>query len=471
MNGQVIMFLLFSLLYRVTQKIGAIHYLPQLEGTKFAEFITQNNYTVIFFTDDTDNFTQANYAINKFTRSKQIQFAIATQKEASLMGIRDFPVVSSFAFGKLNQTLRSISSSLDFAYWCKSLVPSPRSIIFNAEDLRIQFETHQATLFGIEQRDPPKDYKNEVPFIRAPSSIFRQFNLTVVPGYYVYRPSDRQLLKVSGSFKKYLKSPVVDLETTNISTRPFLAGYVIDPLNATIANQEITILNDLAVQFPEKAFFSPIAGQIQTLFNHVSQLTYLRKPLFVVWKTNELNNSRWILNDETKIHNKEYLKNYIQSIISGNEPKVPIVEPKNMSDPYQIVYSEFEKYTTQKTVVLMSNIFPPKYMLLFKRAAEIYKDTDIQFCTYDLAYNDVPENFLIANTPPLLLMINQSKQSVYRYNGPLFIKDIAQFISDESNTTLPQFDHVSIQKSIERELAPKPKPGAPPSFEDVFGYD
>jgi len=303
--------LLFFLSFRVYEAIGAINYIKYAEGDELRNIIDSYEKTVVFFSNNTDELSFANFAI--FEYFKTIKFVHSNELEGISRNCSIFPCIIPFSLGnriKINEP--SVSASL-FSLWCESLVKNNVYEIMNVEHLRSVLQESSYVLFGVEHQQRPHFLPDNIRFYFVSKNVLRKFGISVSPGYYLYRSSDSEFIRINGNVKQHLKSPLVDLKDPSFVPKEYLAGYVVNSSNSQQNIEEIQILHSLAHMYPEKIDFSVFHGGLSIYIRYISQTHNLKDPFFIVMKNGNESSNEIITGNN--LHNISHISKVLSKFL------------------------------------------------------------------------------------------------------------------------------------------------------------
>lgn len=509
------MLLFVSLLfYTIKKPIGEVSYLPKLENEEQLNlFINSHKTSVIIFLTENETFSLdfANYVISEY--KDKIGFALATSELSKKFKYSsNHPVVIGYVSGKQAyyngdaSTAFSEPTTFNMITYCKYLLGERTKKLTSPEEIRKILEGHEVAVIGVDRAPKPKNFpKNEV-FYETLAPIFRHFNINVSAGVYVYRPSDRQLIRVNNNnYKVYTKSFLTDISNlldnniSHLTDRKYIAGFFMPQNNETIANKEYQILNQLAKieKYKKDFYFSPLPKNKNNLICKVGRFSHLRSPFFIVIETKFLvddseiefskNAKRWIINDPTELHNTENIIKFIDSILE-NDKKPPTLISEDISESANLLNSipslmkvNFNKFDeiieSNKNegydcfVVFLSENYENylKIVLTIKKVHELLKDQKVKFLFFDISKNDLPE--LIFNSQraneniqfPFMVRFSTKQQNTISnllyYQSSFDFSEVMDWISFHSSTqfALPDFNETLINDEILKQIPKKNK--------------
>lgn len=448
--------LLFLISYfRVPKEVGDIYYLPKADDDNTKDFLKKSSINIVIFTDNISHYEFTNFAISKYRNI--FSFSIGTREIAENLNIEKFPSIVQFHQSDFFSYFKGYPSTISFTRWCKEINDNRTKThtINDIEELRLIFESRSTVLLGVENQQPPKEYKNDIKFLSVKSNLFTFFNLSVVPGYYVYRGIDRQLVEAKRNYHSYTHSLLVDVEKEDIRKKTYFCGYFIDVLS-NYSSFEISILQDLANKRKDM-FFGPLSGSSANYMSSFGQLNYIKPPFIVVWNTTDVSKNRWTLLDNKTIHDTSKIESFLDEISSGKRPFNPISEEVDTNNKEQIVNSNFVdkiKNENKHTIVLfLATKTGPEYMFyrIFQAAKEILPQ--ISFFTFDLSKNDIPENISYYRAQPYFLLFKKETTDPIQLDlGTSFQNFVSEITKKLDDVEAPNVNYLEIQTKIQEDI-------------------
>lgn len=489
----IALYLTSFLLYRITEQIGNVGSLPILsDPNELNKWIELHPLSVVFFLLENqtsndilpndivfDQIKYANYAIYKY--KSKISFALSSKKllnETSLIP-SDYTIVKAYKNGREVSDRPFQPTSASFSLWCQEILIGigTKKIIYH-EELRNIFDGHQNTVIGVDGASRPSHLpKNEV-FYECSSSIFKIFDINLTKGIYIYRPSDRQLVgPISGNYKKYLKSNMVDVENIyTIEPKRFIAGFFVDDRKDNTTREEIKLLNKLGDKYKKDIQFTSLEhGRVCMNIFIKGNYINMSFPFFFVLDTSALSSNntndvyRWAISNEKNMHDFNYLCQFVENILNGEGGrKYPHISDEiDDQDALKIVNKNFDQKVISsddkrdKIVAFMrkENFDYRKTLITLEKIQNLLKDY-IDVFSFDFSKNDIPE-IVASHITRLPLIAHFPKGDEH---NPLFIyppfnfEDIVSNISSHSSMhfQVPEFDLGEMKMSIIEELGKKP---------------
>ena len=463
------LFLLFSLLERIKSPIGEANNLPRLTGINLTRFIAKNTRCIIIYSDPLTQFDFINFAVSKYRT--QIYFAVASKNETIAPKCDSkfciVPYINGNKCIMMNQAPKD--SAIEFTNWCDKLLRPSTIAINHIDQLRRVFLEPGVSLLGVDMISKP-NYISEkddssYPFYLVDHTLFQWLNISVSTGLYVYRSVDRQLIRAGENYKKFIKSPLVDLSKNNIYSKPYLAGFFVNKEDIALSNKEASMLTKLANKESFKNInFALIEGAVADEISLFSQLQYIKRPFFAIFNSScsQTLNQRLVI----KSDNINEVEQLINNVLNNNSLLLEKISSDNKNDEF-ISYNDFEKKLESthgdKLVLFIHdkrNYFSRKFFFLIEKALSLIDSTNIHFYRYDLSENDIPKSLQIEQDLPILVIYPETSKgaidSGLYYQSDASIEDLFDFIHFGSTNkfTIPEYNSTELMKSIEEKLNP-----------------
>lgn len=474
-------FIVFLLFERIKKPIGEANYLPRLTGINLTQLISKNSICVVIYTNHFyTRFDFINFAVTKF--SSHIKFAIASLNEsiAPKISIHNYVIVP-YRNGQKLETVSAPKTAIAFANWCEKIT---RPLIFrinHIDQLRRVLAEPGTVFFGVDMISRPNYIKdNNIPFYSINQTYFKYLGISVNAGLYVYRSSDRQLIKTGENYKKFLKSPLVDFteifsedevneQAIDNGSGQFFGGFFVDRENLNETASEATKLIKLAHQY-KTVKFGLIEGEIATKLSMLSQLQFIKRPFFVLFNINQIQNHYVTFSNDEKS-----IEKFIDDVLAGKQEITKISGKANKNN---LCYNNFKSIISEENqkndvVVLFSdsiNHYPSKFLyFLAEESINIVNSKNssqnqIELYRYDLSQNEIPESLqtsLEANNRNqintlILYPKGKEKEELY-FEGDQSLSSMMDFILSgiSFKCEVPDFDEDLIMKKISEKMNPK----------------
>ena len=437
--------------YRVKHAIGQSANLPFLPGFLLDPLLKKSKRSVVFFHEENAVLEFANFGIQQF--KDEFNFFRANASDGKKYGCFYFPCAIAFEGDKQINTSIPTNRASAIVTWLQQILDGSYKIVKSQEQLRVLLEQQGKVVFGVDQQKPPKHIGNH-DFYLVNSTIFAKIGLNVTKGYYLYRSIDRQLLPFNDK-QKIEDSILTDPRLFDISEKPFFGGYVINTKLDKVSEEQIKIMEKLALKYNDTMSFGPIVGSNALLFLKAGKTEGLDAPYFMVFNTSSLLQGRWLLyKPEDDIMNFDKVSAFVDKIISGKLPFTIISEdiPEDSDAPVKhLVGSTFAdvvfKNDTDTLVTFVAEHckFCPRLEILLTELAQLYANTNVTICKINGADNDVPNIVPDYDSYPTIMLFKQGEKDKHpvKYKGSYRVKDISRFIHENANSSPEPLPFVS----------------------------
>lgn len=477
---------LFLLFERIKKPIGEANYLPRISGINLTQLISKNSFCIIIYTSNLNaRFDFINFAIAKY--GSHIKFAIASMNESIapkllLNGEKTSFAIVPYKNGQKIETIAAPKTAIAFANWCEKITRPSNLRINHIDQLRRIFLEPGVALFGVNMISRPDYVKdNNIPFYLINQTYFKYLGISISSGLYIYRSSDRQLIKTGDNYKKFTKSPLfdfsllfkssneIDEQIVNSSSHLF-GGFFVDRENINQTANEASILIKLAHKY-KSINFGLIEGETANKLAMLSQLQFIKRPFFVLFNNSNLNQLQYRY--VTFSNDINLIETFIDDILSKKQDITSISEK---GDQAKLCYNNFnivinDNQENDILILFSDNLQRRSSRLLYFLAEKAltminskYNSKKIVLYTYDLSQNEIPNDLQISyesnngNSIKALVLYpkGKDKDELY-YEGDESFYDMIDFISSSVSfkCEVPDFDEDEVMKDIIDRMNPK----------------
>lgn len=484
-------FALFLLLERIKKPIGEANYLPRLTGINLTQLISKNSFCVIIYTNNFNTrFDFINFAITKF--SSHIKFAIASLNESIAPRLLNHKnhnfVIVPYKNGQKVETVSAPKTAIEFANWCEKITRPSVLRINHIDQLRRILGEPGTVLFGVNMISKPVYIKDSnIPFYSINQTYFQYLGISVNTGLYVYRSSDRQLIKSGENYKKFIKSPLADFSLLYItssneiedqeinSTSKYFGGFFVDRENINETSIEATTLIKLSNKY-RTIKFGLIEGETADKLSLLSQLQFIKRPFFVLFNINDINTNQLQNHYITFSKDVKSIEQFINNILEGKQDFTKISGKNSKVDLcYNSIESVISDNQNNDVLVLFSeSLHSYSSKFLYFLAEESIKlinsksspQNKIELYRYDLSQNDIPNVLQISSENNnnnrnqlrnLVLYPKGKEKSELYFDSDESIGSMIDFILSgiSFKCEIPEFDEAEIMKEINDRVKPK----------------
>lgn len=437
--------LLALLSLRISDDVGEVFYLPHLSAENATSFCASSKLTVLLLTDNISDFAFCNPAISLY--SSTIQFAICDSATANLLNITSFPCYASYHKGELLAT-DDVKDCVKFAAFCRSMHTkiSGVTLLYQAEQLRAVFAGNQTVLIGVDNKEPPADFKHDIPFYGVQAFIVRQFGLSASSGYYVFRPVDRQFIRISRSYRQYLSTPIVPFSSNAFGDRQFLVALFVDLAeeNVSVAGREVDTLHDATRKFGKTAAFSIVTEKQP--FEAEYGLEYLSRPFVLVWKE-KIDKRRWIWQGPGN------LQDFLRGVFDGETEIAPLV--KQEVGENELTLRDFESRTASGDVFVLVYSDGNEELEMRKAVVASVRELlpSVTFLEFDAGRNECPRKLSLKGKLPIIVALKGGEvQHEIEFRRDTTVQNLVDIVIERSSAKIekPEVDYDGLQRNISR---------------------
>lgn len=363
----MLFFLFVFLCIRIKEVLGETGLLQYVSGPELHNFLKSNQMSIIFYSKpDNKSREELSFANAAITIYKEvISFALGDPKDAPLNVCSQINQNNAFCIVPYEglepvQYDPAPTTAPSFLNWI-DLISHPKiSAIFSINKLNRLINGNESCIFAVDVQedffdsiDIPKD-KN---IYMVSADLFSFYNLTLDQGIYVYRPNDRQILKLDDNNKfnsftsdenmkiKFYQSIEKDESLQN----RLICGFTLnedDPilcenqykiLSSLSKNEKLNenssfnILDDLNKYF----IFTVVRSEDIESFANMTCMRSVSVPYFFVLNVSNPSRLRWVvdkydkkafINSEGQIYNYSYLVELLKRIYLNQEDSYIVSE-------------------------------------------------------------------------------------------------------------------------------------------------
>ncbi|KAH0793326.1 Thioredoxin family protein [Histomonas meleagridis] len=457
----------FLLAIRFPNPIGEATYLDEIDDSKIEEFIQSHNRSVIIFQKDNYVLDYMDYGIYRYR--DQINIALASYEKSNLANCVFSPCIAAFSQGKHISNFAEYPTPTEFAGWLREIMNPKINNLEYPEQLRRFLSLKGAHIIGVDTEEVPQNIPEDETFYNTSSSLFKFFDMKVDKGVYVYRFSDRQLIPYNGNFDDLKDSHLVNLNLFKSMEKPFFGGFITNDDNTTRAEEEISILDKLAVEFIDKANFVIADDYEGRSIIKKASLENAQAPYFFLLNSTDLGPNRWLIQNIQKQSNYTFIESFVRDAIDGkiNFSKVSAQFP---DEPPEVVFRQltavtFEEAVNQNDTDVLVVITAPwcghckhfKPVLNATAQMVVNKTDKIKFYWIDGTLNELPESFPNFDGYPTMFMWpagKKRKEDVISFDEDRTIESIIKFLNESATTNISEYDFdFEAGKELQKKIA------------------
>ena len=459
---------LWALCARIKKSTGETAHLLPFSGEFLTGVLKKAPRAVVFFGGDLSSIDFADFGVHKY--KNEILFVRSTQDDGKLHNCTAFPCILPFTKGHVISSIgQAPLRAAEFPRWLKLLMDIDVVRLTVPEELREVLNSDKPVVIAVEEEKRPKNIPKNETFYWTTSSTFESFGVTVEKGVYVFRPADRELVKVgSEKWESLIDAGVSWSGDIDTSKQGFFAGFDINTNEDDYSRKEIELLKVLQSKFGDHVQFTALHGKMAEVYEQVGQLETLPKPFFFCFNLSDLEGGRWLVTDIEQMHDLETLTGFVERIVSGKEEFSVISEPIVSEDtavPYKkLVGLNVEEFVLDKAgdvLVAFTTLKPGPCKIMqavLNETANLLESVkSLNFAWINCDANDLPE-FVpgIESYPSVWLFPAGKKDDPVLYKGPRKVDKVIEFLTANAGVTFeaPEYDLEAAEARVHNVLHP-----------------
>ncbi|OHS92680.1 Thioredoxin family protein [Tritrichomonas foetus] len=454
--------LLFLLGIRIKAPVGESANLPYLNAKELASELKKNKNSIVFFVDQYTDLEFADYAIHEY--KEEVKFIRADLSDGHQYNCKFSPCIVPFQKKNPSPVVPAPLQPAQFLLWVKNSLTPGFISVESAGHLHRLLTGHKPLVFSVDQKGRNKKIPANYTIYSTTADLFKTFNVTIEKGYYLFRPSDHELLPIKdGDFAKILAEPkIFDINDLNPKLRPYMAGYMIDENDAESCRTEIEILKKLADKYSDKIQFTTLFGRPSELYKKASDLMTLPTPYFFVFNTSDIEGGRWLIYKKDKVNDFSFVDHFVKGILDDTEFFTVISEDIPIYSPDEhfrkIVADNFEDLVLNSNDDVLVAFTAPwchhckDLKPVLNETATLLKDTHAKIYYMDGSLNDIPEAVPSVDGYPTMYFwpAGKKEEEPIKYSGIRRFKDVLNFVVNKSTNSIevPQHNETEISERI-----------------------
>ena len=449
---------LFLILLRIKSPIGEVPNIPVMTSKYLQEALKLSQRSVVFFLENKSKIEFAEYGVKKFR--DRIDFFKAPSTDAAGYDCPIFPCVVPFQRGKVIETNIAPLQPASFAKWLENVLTPGYVNVSSHEQLSNYLENHQPMIFAVDAKGRPSNVPKGSAVYVVTSELFREFGVDVKKGVYIYRPADRELLSFKGNVEKQLgEASIIDLNSINVSLTKYISGYAVNINDDNASQVEIEILNKLAPKYKDATQMTLLYGKFGETYLKDSELDGIPRPFFFTFISEDIGGGRWIINKPDKVHDIQYIEQFLNNIIAEKEEFTFISEdvPENKEPLKKAVGTTYEEIVSQKDKDIIVAFISSKdkktlqIIPLLNETAKLLENTHVSIYTIDGSLNDFPESIPpLSEYPEIYYFRADDKQNPIKFKGFKLFERFLTYIKENTSKELdiPSYNKEEIETNI-----------------------
>lgn len=275
-------------------------------------------------------------------------------------------------------------------------------------------------------------------------------------GRFVYHGIDRTILPVE-NFNSMPEQVLDDLESVDLSSKPFVAGFFIDNSDDVGATRlAYAILREIGMVsgLKEKFFIGAYVNELGLNMSSAARLDDIPSPLFAVIDTKN-KSRRWAVIDEEKLNNTSYLVQLLTDIGENKIEAVPISQPEDELQHIEISHDLYWPVLNKTKTHVCVGFLGDDTIDLFTwvgmlRELDSVINATVKTFIVDVSRNDIPP-YVEAPKFPYVGMYDVSRQNFSVYKGEANPKDFVKWIEETAPVKVPEDVVAKMEKRIEED--------------------
>jgi len=428
-------------IYRVTEPIGIIHYIPSFSCEKIPSILNSSEKTVFFIGNDRSTFSFANFGILKYKNT--VKFIYINDSIECSDICESTPCMAAYHQDRQIMTEYRIGNSPEFIDWMRYISNPVQSRVTNLEEFRRIFSTNRDSLLAVDIDEIDYEIPDDIQLLHVPLEYFTYIDFSLIPGLYYYRFLDREIIPYEGNLKAIRNLSIKSLNSPDLLTKPYVAGFVIEPENDLYLQTSYMYLNDLAHIYDQVNFVNFVGKESHT-FVEKGNLGNFEAPFFVIFNSSHISSGRWILTQNySMMSNISIFQDYIERVVSGKEPftvySKELPEQNESLGIQEINAKTFhEKVMNEKFDVFVAFTAPWCHHCntlkpVMNETGELFAHTPIKFYHFDATENDYPHSIpSIDGYPTVFYFPSGSKSEPIEYDEERSINGFVSFIRNHT---------------------------------------
>jgi len=426
-------FALFSILLRVSRRERPPLNYTSITNEQISDWIKKHPNTVIFYSENAKVIKPLKITIDE--HSDIASFALTPPNPGENQFCIGYPCAAAYLNGTHVRSTISDFSPLDFQFWISHTISEPHFDISSAEELRLLLNLPGFHLICVDMQHRPVWVPQEYVVFYSTRFQFSKLGLSVSKGLYVFRHSDRELIKLIKWDPSQFTSNLFDIGFDSILSRPFLAGSFIDHVSDEADKIKISVLKEVAKEAHTRFGITFFAGHMAGHVSHIARISNICGPLFVVLNSTDFRGPHWGFTNMENIHNISFISGYLKNVLRGMKPNKITSPPQNrmrkvgVNEVVGIDFREKVVYNPLSSIIIVTSScadLPNEYPSVMNAASWVYSNKSISFFAFDQGRNENPEELTVFHSYPQILAYPAK-------NGE------RRFIPFEQELTLPNF--------------------------------
>ena len=388
------------------------------------QFVKQHKKTVIFYSNSNKTLKPLSHSLQDF--NGEIVFALHEQNPADNQYCISFPCASAYLNGEHIRSTISKFSPIDFQFWLSHTLNSQHFEVDHPEEFRQLLSLPGNSIFCVDCMQRVKGFPPSKVIYYITSNIAEKIGWTPKESLYFYRHADREMFAIKNYDPRYEESKLVDVGYSNIKSRKYLAGFMIEHIDDRSDKDKVDMAKLLANEYSDSVGVTVFADELSAHISSIGRFSQICGPLFVVFDTSNFKGPRWGEIDPGLINSHTRLSNMLGKIIRGDMKPGYIsstpTESANESSVMDIVASNFGEYVfsdTNSTVLLLYSTcseLDQSLLVGFDTMIQIFGNRTVQFFSMDQGRNDVPDGLPLYHAYPQIVGVKAKTKDFIQLN-------------------------------------------------------
>lgn len=360
-------------------------------------------------------------------------------------------------FGQ-NSDVYAPETEISFNFWLNNVLNPDYQTIKNVEHFKGLLKGHKNFYFGVNIGTIPEGYPKNQVFYSIPSSLLSDSGFVLNDGIYFFNSPEKVVIRVE-DFRP-IKSDMVDPFITNISTKPFFAGFFIELNSSSDIQNALRLVRNLNSDenIESKVYFSLIPrgegmyddDPLMSYSKFVDAGKYYMSgfPSFFVMNTSQMDGSsnRWLIRNDC--FNESKIRAFLHGILNGTQKYSYISAPVSNKDGpiIEIVADNSYDYlyngnTTSLMVITATWCSHCRKLKPdFETACNVLYQNGVQCLSFDSSSNEIPDFFPDFKGYPSIFLINPGG-SFIEMSGSRNSSRIINFVNEKKQKIIAMFNH------------------------------
>lgn len=356
---------LFFLSLRLKELLGEINRMKYLTGDEITSFFNNHELSIIFYSNpDNESRESLSFANTAISIYKELfSFALADPKFAPIEFCQSNFQESNQSSFCIVPYRKSTPIQFDpapltapaFLNWLDALSHPRLTSISNINNLTQLFNGNKTCLFAVDVQEEDFEGKYGIPdnekIYLVSRDLFSIYNLSMKQGIYFYRPNDRQIIELNQTVTypslttedNFLIRPYSSISMNSTIQTHLICGYSLRLSDSTVCEKQYGIISKLTHNVNSSQYqiddlnkhfkFAMVTPEDLHSFTDMTAMKSVEIPYFFVVNVTKPSRLRWVIdNTNRNLLNFDYIRHFLDRIVSGNEDPYIVSEPDSSND-------------------------------------------------------------------------------------------------------------------------------------------